>query len=70
MLFHFYGIKSRFFLAEVFKTYLCIFFIYLKTSLYVFELFLEILESLFKYFYYLIPVSFFNITVVAFTLNF
>ena len=48
LLFPIYDIKSRLF-AEVLKTYLCIFFIYLKISLYVFELLLEILENL-KYF--------------------
>lgn len=51
MLFHFSDIKSRFFFARVFKTYPCIFFILLKISLYIFELFKEILENLFKYFY-------------------
>lgn len=39
MLFHFYDIILRFFFAEIFKTYPCISFIYLKISLYVFELF-------------------------------
>lgn len=67
MLFHFYGMKSRYFFAEVFKTYLCIFFIYLKISLYVFELFLEILEQLFRYFY---VIRYFNTALVAFTLSF
>lgn len=57
MLFHFYDIILRFFFAEIFKTYPCISFIYLKISLYVFELFLEILENLLKYFYYVILIS-------------
>lgn len=39
MVFHFYDIKSRFFFAKVFKAYPFILFIYLKISLYVFELF-------------------------------
>lgn len=36
MLFHFYGLKSRYYFAKVFKT-LCLFFIHLKISFYVFE---------------------------------
>lgn len=68
MLFYFYDIKSRFFFAEVFKTYPYIIFIYLKISLYVFELFFRYPGKSTQKFYVKL-ISYFHTILVAFTLN-